>query len=165
MVTRDDVDVIVDQWKRELPDMDTRATELFGRIQRLSLLMSDRMNDVCAPYGISCGELEVLAALRRSGEPYRLTPKTLASSMMITTGGMTGRLTKLERAALIKRVPHANDARSSYAELTETGVALVEKVMRAGSAAQSRIADTIGDDTRRLCDLLREALWVTANFR
>lgn len=101
----DPVDTIVEQWARVRPDLDTRAMEVFGRIFRLSRAMGDRMERAYRPYGISRGEFDVLATLRRSGEPYTLSPRELSATLMLTTGGTTGRLDKLERAGLLRRSP------------------------------------------------------------
>lgn len=71
---KDAVDAIIDQWAAVRPDLDTRAMEVFGRVYRLSRAMGDRVEKVYAPYGISRGEFDVLATLRRAGEPYTLSP-------------------------------------------------------------------------------------------
>lgn len=71
---KDAVDAIIDQWAAVRPDLDTRAMEVFGRIHRLSRTMGDRAEKAYAPYGISRGEFDVLATLRRAGEPYTLSP-------------------------------------------------------------------------------------------
>ncbi len=66
--------------------------EVFGRVFRLARTMGDRMEKAYAPYGISRGEFDVLATLRRSDAPYTLSPRQLSATLMLTTGGMTGRL-------------------------------------------------------------------------
>lgn len=156
---RDDVDVIVEQWAREMPDLDTRAMEIFGRIYRLAGLMGERMERAYAEHGISRGEFDVLATLRRAGPPYRLAPTDLARSMMITTGGMTGRLDRLVRAGLLERVPHPTDKRAVFAQLTERGLEVINAAVVAGVDAQAFVADELGDDASRdLADQLREVL-------
>lgn len=158
---RDDVDAIVAQWAQQRPELDTRAMEIFGRIYRLSALMGERMEAVYAPFGISRGEFDVLAALRRAGAPYRLAPKDLARSLMITTGGMTGRLTRLTDAGLIHRVPHPSDKRCLYAELTDAGLETIDQAVAAGADGQAFVADRLGDEqARALADQLRAALQI-----
>ncbi len=102
---RDPVDAIVAQWAEVRPDLDTTAMEVFGRVNRLSRAIGERMDRAYARFGISRGEFDVLATLRRSGEPYALSPRQLSATLMLTTGGMTGRLDKLERAGLLRRSP------------------------------------------------------------
>ncbi|OLT04704.1 hypothetical protein BJF77_04035 [Kocuria sp. CNJ-770] len=128
---RDDVDAIVAQWAQQRPELDTRAMEIFGRIYRLS------------------------------GAPYRLAPKDLARSLMITTGGMTGRLTRLTDAGLIHRVPHPSDKRCLYAELTDAGLETIDQAVAAGVDGQAFVADRLGDEqARALADQLRAALQI-----
>ncbi len=97
-LTTDAVDLITAQWNRERPDLDTEPMAVFGRIYRLARAMGDRIEQVYGQFGIGRGEFDVLATLRRSGEPFSLSPTALADSLMLTTGGMTGRLDKLQKA-------------------------------------------------------------------
>ncbi len=155
----DDVDVIVEQWARQLPEMDTLSMEVFGRIYRLAGVVGDAMSRIYARYGLSRGEFDVLATLRRAGEPYRLAPRDLADSLMVTTGGMTGRLEKLTAAGLVRRVPHPTDRRCLYAELTEEGRTCLENALAAGVEAQGVMAEELGRDRLRgIADELRDLL-------
>ncbi|MER5447424.1 MarR family transcriptional regulator [Streptomyces sp. NPDC002764] len=156
---KDAVDAIIDQWARARPDLDTRAMEVFGRIYRLSRTMGDRMEKAYAPYGISRGEFDVLATLRRSGEPYTLSPRQLSATLMLTTGGMTGRLDKLERAGLLRRSPDPHDRRALQVTLTEKGLEVIDRAVGAGLAVQTEALSTMDDEQAgQLADLLRELL-------
>jgi len=156
---KDPVDAIVDQWAAVRPDLDTKAMEVFGRIFRLSRAMGDRMERAYAPHGISRGEFDVLATLRRSGEPYTLSPRQLSGTLMLTTGGMTGRLDKLERAGLIRRSPDPHDRRGLQVTLTEKGLTTVDEAVGAGLAAETTALSTLNaEQADQLADLLRELL-------
>ena len=156
---KDAVDAIIEQWAGVRPDLDTRAMEVFGRIYRLSRTMGDRMEKAYAPYGISRGEFDVLATLRRSGEPYTLSPRQLSATLMLTTGGMTGRLDKLERAGLLRRSPDPHDRRALQVTLTEKGLAVIDEAVGAGLAVQTEALSTMNDEQAgQLADLLRELL-------
>jgi DNA-binding MarR family transcriptional regulator len=156
---KDAVDAIIDQWAAVRPDLDTKAMEVFGRIYRLSRAMGDRVEKVYAPYGISRGEFDVLATLRRSGEPYTLSPRQLSGTLMLTTGGMTGRLDKLERAGLIRRSPDPHDRRGLQVTLTEKGLTTVDEAVGAGLAAETTALSTLNaEQADQLADLLRELL-------
>ncbi|MEU9591221.1 MarR family winged helix-turn-helix transcriptional regulator [Streptomyces sp. NPDC048219] len=155
----DPVDAIIDQWAAVRPDLDTAAMEVFGRVFRLSRAMGDRMEKAYTPYGISRGEFDVLATLRRSGEPYALSPRQLSATLMLTTGGMTGRLDKLERAGLLRRSPDPHDRRGLRVTLTEKGLELIDEAVGAGLAVQSEALSALGADRAGLlADLLRELL-------
>ncbi|MCF4138339.1 MarR family transcriptional regulator [Streptomyces sp. Tue 6430] len=160
---RDPVDAIVEQWAVERPDLDTAAMEVFGRVSRLARAMGDRMEKAYAGLGISRGEFDVLATLRRSGEPYALSPRELSATLMLTTGGMTGRLDKLERAGLLRRSPDPHDRRGLQVTLTEQGLAVVEEAVGAGLAVQTEALSAALDagQAGQLADLLRELLLAT----
>ncbi|MET7474212.1 MarR family transcriptional regulator [Streptomyces sp. NPDC005648] len=156
---RDAVDAIIDQWAAVRPDLDTRAMEVFGRIFRLSRAMGDRMEKAYAPLGISRGEFDVLATLRRAGEPYTLSPRQLSATLMLTTGGMTGRLDKLERAALLRRSPDPHDRRALQVTLTEKGLTVADEAVTAGLATETQALSTLSDEQAdQLADLLRVLL-------
>ncbi|MFD7437232.1 MarR family winged helix-turn-helix transcriptional regulator [Streptomyces sp. NPDC059861] len=155
----DPVDAIVGQWAAVRPDLDTRAMEVFGRIHRLSRTMDDRMEKAYARFGVSRGEFDVLAALRRSGEPYTLSPRRLSAALMLTTGGMTGRLDKLERAGLLRRSPDPHDRRALQVTLTEQGLHLVEEALGTGLSVQTEALTALTPDQGdQLADLLRKLL-------
>ncbi|MBQ1094413.1 MarR family winged helix-turn-helix transcriptional regulator [Streptomyces sp. B93] len=156
---RDPVDAIIDQWAAVRPDLDTRAMEVFGRVFRLSRAMGDAMEKAYARFGISRGEFDVLATLRRSGEPYTLSPRQLSATLMLTTGGMTGRLDKLERAGLLRRSPDPHDRRGLKVTLTEQGLRVVDEAVGAGLALQTSALSGLDDEQAdRLADLLRKLL-------
>ncbi|MGW2743852.1 MarR family winged helix-turn-helix transcriptional regulator [Streptomyces sp. NPDC001450] len=156
---RDPVDAIIEQWAAVRPDLDTKAMEVFGRIYRLSRAMGDRMEKAYAPYGISRGEFDVLATLRRSGEPYTLSPRQLSATLMLTTGGMTGRLDKLERAGLLRRSPDPHDRRGLQVTLTEKGLDVIDQAVGAGLAVQTAALSSLdAEQAGQLSGLLRELL-------
>ncbi|CAL9294893.1 MarR family winged helix-turn-helix transcriptional regulator [Streptomyces griseoincarnatus] len=158
----DPVDAIIEQWARVRPDLDTAGMEVFGRVYRLARAMGDRHERVYAPFGISRGEFDVLATLRRAGEPYTLSPRQLSATLMLTTGGMTGRLDKLERAGLLRRSPDPHDRRGLQVTLTEEGLRLIDEAVVAGVTEQSRALAALGPErSALLADLLRDLLLAT----
>jgi DNA-binding MarR family transcriptional regulator len=155
----DGVDVIVGQWAVERPELDTLPMEVFGRIFRISRLIGDRVERAYAPFGIGRGEFDVLATLRRSGEPYTLSPSQLSATLMLTSGGMTGRLDKLERAGLVQRIPDPADRRALRAQLTVKGRQLVDEAVTAGLAEQAAALSQLPAEQRtQLAGLLRTLL-------
>ena len=160
---KDPVDAIIEQWAAVRPDLDTAAMEVFGRIFRLSRAMGDRMEKAYARHGISRGEFDVLATLRRSDAPYALSPRQLSATLMLTTGGMTGRLDKLERAGLLRRSPDPHDRRGLQVTLTDKGLRLIDEAVGAGLAVQTEaLAHLDEKQAGQLADLLRELLAATA---
>ena len=153
---RDRVDAIIDQWAAERPDLRTGPMAVFGRINRISGGMGRRMEAAFARYGISRGEFDVLATLRRAGEPYTLSPRELTATLMLTTGGMTGRLDKLEKAGLVRRNPDPSDRRGLRISLTIPGLRLIDEAVGTGLAIQTAALATLEPaDAAELDRLLR----------
>ncbi|MEU4218638.1 MarR family transcriptional regulator [Actinoplanes sp. NPDC026623] len=159
MAQPDGVDRITEQWRDERPDLDTTAMAVFGRIFRLSRIAGDEMERVYAGHGIGRPEFDVLATLRRAGEPFQLSPGALAASMMVSTGGTTARLDRLERAGLASRFPSPTDRRGVLVRLTPKGREVVDRAVGAGLAEQQRLLSHLSPAKQgQLAGLLREAL-------
>lgn len=152
----DHVDEILEQWRRELPRLDRSPMGVVGRISRLDAVLQRELEEVFAKHGLNGGEFDVLASLRRSGRPYRLTPGALSRALMVTTGGMTKRLHSLEVASLVRRRPDPGDRRSSTVELTAAGRKLVDGALRAHVANEERLLAGLDPRQReQLAGLLR----------
>ncbi|MFE1343253.1 MarR family winged helix-turn-helix transcriptional regulator [Streptomyces sp. NPDC058757] len=160
----DPVDAIIDQWAVVRPDLETLPMEVFGRIYRLAAAMRGKVDKAYAPHGLALGEFDVLGTLRRSGAPYTLSPRELTATLMITTGGMTGRLDKLEKAGLLTRSPDPNDRRGLRVTLTERGRELVDQAVGAGLERQREALESAltEEEAKQLAGLLRKLLATTA---
>ena len=158
----DAVDAIVAQWREVRPELDTVPMAVIGRIYRIADAVGSRMEAAYQRFGISRGEFDVLATLRRSGEPYTLSPSTLSSTLMITSGGITGRLDKLERAGLLVRAPDPADRRGIRVTLTDEGVELVDRAVEAGLEIQREALEgsLTGPQVKQLEQLLRHLMVV-----
>ncbi|WP_327355981.1 MarR family winged helix-turn-helix transcriptional regulator [Streptomyces sp. NBC_01304] len=158
----DAVDAIIDQWNSVRPELDVEAMAVFGRIARITAKLQTVMDRTYGQFGINRGEFDVLATLRRADEPYTLSPRQLSATLMLTTGGMTGRLDKLERAGLLARSPDPNDRRGLQVTLTEKGLALIEEAVVAGLEVRQAILTSLDDrETEQLNGLLRTLLAAT----
>lgn len=127
----DAVDIILGQWQREKPDLDVGPMGVIGRLRRCAALMSRRLEQTFADFGLSGWEFDVLATLRRSGSPYRLAPTALFSALMVTSGTMTHRLKGLEACGWVCRLPNPADARSMLVQLTPAGLDLIDRALEA----------------------------------
>ncbi|MBI3526157.1 MAG: MarR family transcriptional regulator [Betaproteobacteria bacterium] len=139
----DAVDVILEQWRRERPDLDVSPMATIGRIKRCAALLQRRLDEVFAAFGMTNWEFDVLATLRRSGKPYSLAPTALFSALMITSGTMTHRLRGLETRGLVRRLPNRDDARSVLVQLTPGGLALINRAVEAHVENEQRILASI----------------------
>lgn len=151
------MDAIRDQWALVRPELDTLPMGVVGRIYRLADSLGLDVERAYAAFGISRGEFDVLATLRRSGPPYTLSPKQLSSTLMITTGGMTGRLDRLERVGLLRRSPDPDDRRGLRITLTDEGLRIVDQAVEAGLAVQHAALQRLSRaDIAKLDQLLRK---------
>jgi DNA-binding MarR family transcriptional regulator len=152
---RDPVDVIISQWEREMPDMDVSALAVFGRLHRCYARYADLLGEIFDKHGINMASFDVLAALRRSGPPYRRTAGELAGIGLITTGGLTLRLDRLEQAGLVIRERDSDDRRVVYAQMTEAGIELTNRVAREHFANELHMLSGLSKSERaQLADLL-----------
>ncbi|MFD7263847.1 MarR family winged helix-turn-helix transcriptional regulator [Streptomyces sp. NPDC059874] len=156
---KDAVDAIAAQWHVVRPDLNTDPMAVFGRIYRIARAMGDEMERAYARFGISRGEFDVVATLRRSGEPYTLSPRQLSATLMLTTGGMTGRLDKLEKAGLLCRKPDPHDRRGLQVTITDRGLALIDEAVTAGLEVQrAALTGLSEEEIEVLTGLLRKLL-------
>jgi DNA-binding MarR family transcriptional regulator len=153
----DAVDRITAQWRRERPDLDSAPMEVIGRITRASALIQRELERQFARDGLSGGDFDVLATLRRSGVP--VAPGELSRSTMVTTGGMTKRLDRLESLGLIRREPDPQDRRGRLIALTSDGRVLIDRAVEAHLQNEERLlADLSAGKRNELAALLRELL-------
>ncbi|WP_010629776.1 MarR family winged helix-turn-helix transcriptional regulator [Halomonas sp. KM-1] len=136
----------VAQWQREMPDLDLLPMEVVGYLKTTQLLTQERLQVFFKSHGLQAGEFDVLATLRRAGAPYRLGPTQLFETLMISSGGMTSRLDRLEKAGLIVRSPNPEDRRGTLVSLTEKGMTLMERM----------IPEHVENEARMLAALSRE---------
>jgi DNA-binding MarR family transcriptional regulator len=140
----DRADLAVDQWARERPDLPALPMAIFGRLSDAAERVTrDHMDPLFAEAGLQRGEFDVLATLRRSGEPYMLSPTRLYEATMISSGGMTNRLDRLERAGLVERRPDPNDRRGKLIALTDAGIRVVDKTIGRHVANEERLLSAL----------------------
>jgi len=125
---RDAVDRIAGQWHDVRPDVDVSPMAVIGRVSRLSRLIDKRLGENFARFGIEAWMYDVLATLRRQGEPYELTAGDLVRQSMVTTGAVTNRIDRLEQRGLVERA-RTDDRRKVVVRLTPAGRDLVDRVV------------------------------------
>ena len=150
---RDEVDRLVAAWKRERPDLDLSPLSVLSRITRIARHLDIARRD-------AFGDLEnwgfdVLAALRRAGSPYQLSPGALMQETMVTSGTITNRLDRLEELELITRQQDPSDGRGSLVTLTRSGIRAVDAAMEDLLKNERRLLkDLSGKDREQLAALL-----------
>jgi DNA-binding MarR family transcriptional regulator len=125
----DHVDRLVEEWLEQRPDVDTSPMEVVARLSRLSRILERRIEELYASFGLNQSQFGVLAALRRSGPPYRLSPTELYNALLVTSGAMTNRLDRLQAADLIERTRDPDDGRGMLVALTPAGKRLIDRIL------------------------------------
>ena len=155
----DAVDRIADQWARERPELDVGPMIVVGRIHRVGELLDQGLRPVFAQADLGNGDFDVLAALRRAGAPYRLTPTELAGTTMVTSGAVTKRVDRLVRQGLVERSVSETDGRGRVVALTPAGKELQERLHPQHLANEDRLLGALdADERRQLGDLLSKLL-------
>ncbi|WP_181701253.1 MarR family winged helix-turn-helix transcriptional regulator [Chthonobacter albigriseus] len=143
------------QWQAERPDLDPSPMAVLGRLSEAATLAREQQAAVFARFGLQPGEFDVLATLRRSGQPHALTPTALYEATMVTSGAMTGRIDRLEAAGLVARSPHPEDRRGTVVRLTPKGLALIDEAVTAHVDNEHRMLGGLSpSDRTALADLL-----------
>ena len=148
----DHVDEIVAQWRRERRDLDFAPLALIGRLLRVTHLVDEELRRGVAPYGLQPGWLDILAALRRAGTPAELNPTGLMRSTLLSSGGMTKRLDRLEEAGLVERRPDPADRRGTLVRLTRRGRGVIDRALEAHLANEERLLASLSASDRRALD-------------
>ncbi|MTJ02170.1 MarR family winged helix-turn-helix transcriptional regulator [Idiomarina piscisalsi] len=150
---------IKQQWAKELPELDTSTMELVGRLQVLHKHMTSAMSETFRQFGLTDAGFDVIATLRRSGAPYRLTPNQLLEQMLITSGSMTSRLTHLQKKGLVEREQDDKDGRVHWVKLTDAGLTLSDKVIYEHVNTQKQLLSVLSvKERQQLTEQLREVL-------
>jgi DNA-binding MarR family transcriptional regulator len=160
MMAGDFTDRVFDEWRTVRPDIDVSSVGVVNRVLRLARFFESVLDEVATRYGLSTkGDFDTLAALRRQSPTPELSPTHLAELALITTGGMTSRLDRLEDRGFVERRSDPGDRRALLVRLTESGQEIVDRVLDASLPEQRRMLDTIGEKDRAvLASLLRRLL-------
>lgn len=161
----DEVDQIVAAWRRERPDLDVAPLEVLSRVSRLSAVLDERRADAFVEHGLQAHEFDVLAALRRSGDPFELTAGELCALTHVTSGTMTSRLDRLSARKFVTRHHDPTDGRLVRVRLTATGRRRIDAAFSALLDTESDLLGALPDFKRNeLVDALRDLL-LAANTR
>ena len=155
----DEVDRIIAAWQHEAPGLDTEPLAVLSRVTRLARHLDLARKRCFAAHGLEVWEFDVLAALRRQGRPYELSPGELIRATLSTSGTMTNRVNRLEARGLVVRQPNADDRRGVLVRLTDEGRERVEGALADLLAFERRVLAVVEPAERdALAGLLRRLL-------
>ena len=150
----DRIDRITEQWQRERPDLDISPMGLIGRLGNITLHLSREMEKVFSQFGLNTSSFDVLATLRRAGNPYTLSPGEMLSTLMVTSGTMTNRIDQLEKAGWVIRKVNPQDGRSFLVSLTPQGLELINQVIEAHINNQKRLVAGLSQQEQQALNAL-----------
>ena len=161
-MARDQVDRIVEAWRRERPDLDAEPMQVLSRVSRLARHLDKRRREAFAQVkaggaGLELWEFDVLAALRRAGPPYELSPSELMAETLVTSGTMTTRVEKLAARGLVeRRRRETGDRRGVRVVLTAEGRRAADAALEALLERERELMASLSrPDRARLAALLR----------
>lgn len=135
---------IQDEWQRERPDLDVTPQGVIGRLHRVAGRLTAELTTVYDAHGLAEGDFDVLATLRRAGDPFERSAGELAEHTMVTTGGMSKRIDRLERAGLVTRRSSDTDGRGRVVRLTELGRTTIDAAFTDHMRNERRLVDELG---------------------
>ncbi|SHN22266.1 MarR family winged helix-turn-helix transcriptional regulator [Streptomyces yunnanensis] len=161
----DHVDLVLEQWATQRPDLDASPMAVIGRLKRLSRLIEAELRRTFSTHGLDAASFDVLATLRRSDPPHHLTPTELMRAAMVTSGAITQRLDRLESRGLVTRIPSESDGRGIHVALTDDGRALIDQALPDHIDTENRLLtaltttqrDTLADALRALLESLGDS--------
>ncbi len=159
------MDIGVAQWRTERPDLDPSAKAITGRILRLHDVILRAFNSAFASHGLKYPNYAVLATLRSAGEPYEMTPSSLQEMMVLTSGGLSKLLSRLEKQGFIERAVGPNDRRSVIVRLTQKGKALIDQAMATQAKVEHQLIASLSPDDRKMMETLLRRLVLTNGGR
>lgn len=157
---RDVVDSICEQWTTVRPELDTSPIEVIGRVSRLSRLIDQQLSENFRRHGLDHNWMfDVLATLRRCGEPFELTAGDLVQQTMVTTGAITNRIDRLESRGLIERAANPSDRRQVIVRLTPAGLEITDEIADSHYAFEEQLLKPLTAERRLVvADALRSVL-------
>jgi DNA-binding MarR family transcriptional regulator len=157
MPEHDEVDRIVDAWRRERPDLDFAPLQVLSRVGRLARHLERARRSAFAASDLESWEFDVLSALRRAGAPYQLSPKALLQQTLVSSGTMTNRIDRLVERELVERRTDPHDGRGILVLMTTAGRDRVDTAIAELLAAESELLEALPrTDQERLAALLRK---------
>ena len=155
---RDFVDSLEEEWKAQVPQLQTEPISVVARLVRMSYYVERRVAINLARYDLNRGEFEVLAVLTRNPEE-NITPKILQTKILITSGGLSNRIRKLEEKGLLVRLSDPNDRRGVILKSTEKGKEITRQAVTSHVEVERQIASGLSpEEQRELASLLKRLI-------
>ena len=158
------IELMMKHWARERPDLDASSLGVLGRVSRLARAAEENAATLLGQFELSEVEFLLLAAIRTAPDQHP-APRDLLDSLMVTSGGLTNRIDRLEAAGLIERIANPEDRRGIRLQLTDAGRRLVDQVTTAYVENQNKVLDAaLREDERDILARLLRKLLASPSF-
>ncbi len=157
-IPRDRVDMTLKRWAHERDDLDTSAKAIVGRVIRFQAVILEHISKTFKKFKINPGEYAVLCNLRTHGHPYQMTPKQIIQSMLLTSGGMSNLLARMEKKQLITRISDTDDRRRVFVVLTQKGKEIIDGAMAAHVKTELELVNILEHHERTQLEALLKRL-------
>ena len=154
----DAIDVLIDQWKKERPDIQPEVMGTFGRFGRVWAHAIRAIEAAHERWGLQVGDFDVLATIRRSGPPFTMAPSQLTRWLMLSPSGITSRLDRLEKLGYVERKPSPDDRRSLLVVLTQAGKKVIDEAVTAHVANEAKLLASLSASDRKTLDQILRTL-------
>ncbi len=145
----DKIDLMTEQWAKERPELKAESMEIYGRLMMVNKLAEKAMAGFLKSHGLTNPEFDVLAVLRRAGEPYKLSVGELCEAALLTSGAMTNRIDKLVKKKLVEREANMDDRRGVHVVLTAAGFELIDSIIHERFDVADRFMGNLSADDRK----------------
>lgn len=155
----DKIDVAIALWQKERPDLSTQGKTIVGRIIYLQNIILEAVNTAFKPLKLNAGEYAVLCTLRVSGAPFTLSPSQLLKLLLLSSGGLSNLLERMEKKELIKRMADSQDRRAVAVMLMPKGKKLVDKAMEIHTEIEQSFSKKLNHaEQKQLASLLKKLI-------
>jgi len=139
----DDVDLIIDAWAAEWPDIDFTPLDVFARLRRMSRIVDILRQDVLKNVGLTPWEFIVLSFLHRSSQPLKTHLTDIVNATLLTSGTVSQHVSSLAGRGLIDKSTDTVDKRRALIVLTPAGHELVTEAMLNLVEAERALLETL----------------------
>ncbi|ACS81194.1 transcriptional regulator, MarR family [Maridesulfovibrio salexigens DSM 2638] len=155
----DRIGLMSEQWSKERPELESESMEIYGRLMIANKFAEKAMGAFLKSHGLINPEFDVLAVLRRAGDPYKLSVGELCEAALLTSGAMTNRIDKLVKKGLVDREINTDDRRGVHVVLTAEGFDLIDSIIHERfEVADKFIRCLSADDRKSLNGILKKLL-------
>ena len=155
----DRLDWLTQNWSRVRPDMDITPWQVWGRTTRIHDLFLAAITPALKKHGLTFKEFQTLAALVLVGPPYQANPNEITKFNLLTSGGTTNLLSRMEKEGLVRRKPDPADKRGVIVQITDKGLDSFSASVVEENRIEHDLLSTLSPEERRvLAILLRKLL-------